>query len=207
MSRIFRPDDENKVFIARWNMLVRLLLVESSVKHIARSAMDYAGFEDGTSCYPSNERIARETGYNERTVRIAWSVLRGLGMAERVTQAISYKRIADEYELQIPGHWPNLPILGPHGRKFTCLGCGKLFNPQGNCTVNQLKTDKPGDDNVRFDLSKLVFCPAPRRTAGRAEDACQSKWDKRRTDSGQPTWNKMGSERWEQFREARGDDW
>lgn len=204
---MIRPDDEDKPFIARWNTLARILLIESSVKHIARAAMDYADFADGTSCRPSNERLGRETGYNERTVRTAWAVMRGMGLAIRVAHGTSYLRQADEYELQIPEHWDSLPVLGPHGRKFTCLGCGKLFNPQGNCSVNEHKDDKPGDDNVRFDLGKLCFCPAPRKSKGRDDDACIAVWNQRQTRAGSQPWNKLGQERWKNFREARGDDW
>jgi hypothetical protein len=204
---MFRPDEEDKPFIARWNMLARILLVETSVKMVARAAMDYADFDDGSSCRPSAERLARETGYHEKTVRFAWSAMRGMGMAIRVAHGTSYRRQADEYELRIPDHWYGLPVLGPNGRKFTCLGCGKLFNPVGNCSVNELPTDKPGDDVVRFDLVKLVFCPAPRKVKGRAEDSCVMLWNKRRTAAGKPLWNKMGQERWELFRGARGDDW
>lgn len=207
MKKMFRPDDEDKPFIARWNMLARILLVETSVKLVARAAMDYADFGDGASCHPSNERLGRETGYSERTVRFAWSALRGMGMAERVGQAVSYKRIADEYVLQIPGHWESLPILGPHARKFTCLHCGKLFNPVGNCSVNELKTDSAGADAVRYDLGKMAFCPAPRRTKGREDAACLTSWNQAQKKAGSPMWNTLGQERWKGFRQARGDDW
>ncbi|GIM88769.1 hypothetical protein [Paractinoplanes toevensis] len=204
---MIRPDDEEKPFIARWNMLARILLVESSVKHIARAAMDYADFDDGSNCRPSNERLARETGYNERTVRFAWSALRGLGMAERVSRGTSYLRQADEYWLQIPEHWANFPILGPHGRKFTCLGCGKLFNPVGNCSVNELPTDAPGADMVRYDIAKMCFCPAPRKTKGRDDASCLAGWNQAQRKAGSPLWNQLGLERWKLFRQARADDW
>lgn len=207
MKPSLRPDDEDKPFIARWNTLARILLLETSVKMVMRSAMDYADFEDGSSCHPSNERIARETGYSERTIRFAWSVMRGLGLAERVSRGVSYMRLADEYTLTIPDHWESLPVLGPHGRKFTCLACRKLFNPVGNCTVNEVKTDKPGDDNVRFDLIKLCFCPAPRKTKGRDDEACVAAWNNQQKQNGSPVWNQLGQERWKLFREARADDW
>lgn len=205
--RMFRPDDEDKPFIARWNMLTRILLVESSVKLVARAAMDFADFDDGSSCFPSNDRIARETGFSDKTVRTAWAALRGMGMAYRAGRAVSYRRLADEYQLQIPEHWEGLPVLGPHIRAFTCLGCGKAFNPQGNCTVNSQPGDQPGADAVRFDLGRMVFCPAPRKTAGRSVDACKTVWSKERIDAGEQPWNQLGQERWELFRQARGDDW
>ncbi|MGA4989825.1 helix-turn-helix domain-containing protein [Nonomuraea bangladeshensis] len=201
MKKPLRPDDESKPFIARWNALARILLVESSVKLVARAAMDYADFEDGTECYPSNERIARETGYCEKTVRIAWGVLRGLGMAERVEYAVAHEHRADKYELCIPDNWATLPVLGPSGRKFTCLACSKRINPRGNCTLE-------ADDRVTFNVREYVFCPAPRRTKGRTEPWCYDVWNQRMTDIGSPTWNERGNKGvWALFRRSRGEDW
>lgn len=200
MSRMFRPDDENKVFIARWNMFVRILLVESSVKHIARAAMDYADFEDGGSCRPSNERICRETGYGDKTVRLAWSAMRGMNMAVRVGRGVSYLRMADEYQLQIPDDWSSLPILGPHGRKFSCLHCGKVFNPKGNCTVYK-------NDEIRYNVAELTFCAPPRGKAGRAEPDCRTEWDRGQKLIGAKPFHQLGHDVWKRFREARGDDW
>lgn len=51
MRPLHRPDDEGRPFTTRWTILCRILLVESSVKHIARSALDFAAYEDGSSCY------------------------------------------------------------------------------------------------------------------------------------------------------------
>ncbi|WP_433732015.1 helix-turn-helix domain-containing protein [Actinoplanes sp. CA-051413] len=182
---MFRPDDEDKPFIARWNMLARIILVETSVKMVARAAMDYADFEDGSSCYPSNERIARETGYNERTVRTAWAAMRGMGMAVRVSHGSAYARMADEYQLQIPNHWESLPVLGPHGRKFTCIGCGKVFNPKGNCAV--LK----GDD-IRYNVAELSFCAPPRAKKGRDEANCLTEWNIREVKKGEKRFHDRG---------------
>lgn len=201
------PDDEDKPFIARWNMLTRILLVESSVKLVARSAMDYADFYDGSSCHPSNERIGRETGYNEKTVRLAWQVMRGIGMAERVGHGVAHLRLADEYQLCIPDHWQSLPLLGPRGRKFNCLHCHKLFAPQGNCSVNAEPGDAPGGEKVRFDLSRMCFCPPPRKTKGREQPACLDLWNQSQAAAGGMTWYQLGEERWKLFRQARGDDW
>lgn len=204
---MFAPDDEDKPFIARWNMLTRILLVESSVKHVARAAMDFADFNDGSSCFPSNERIARETGFNEKTVRSAWSVMRGLGMAVRVTEAVSWRGLADEYQLQIPDGWRGLPILGPHARKFNCLACGRAFNPQGNCSVNAEPGDKSGADMVRFNLGRMTFCPAPRKTRGRGEPDCVSVWSRQQVNAGGKPWGQLGQERWELLWKARNDEW
>jgi hypothetical protein len=200
VKRMFAPDDEDKPFIARWNRLVRILLVESSVKHVARSAMDYADFDDGSSCHPSNERIERETGYGDKTVRLAWSAMRGMKMAVRVGRGVSYMRLADEYQLEIPNDWNTLPILGPHGRKFNCLHCGKVFNPKGNCTVYK-------NDEVRYNVGELVFCAPPRKRKGRDEPDCQTEWNRAQKAIGAKPFHQLGSDVWKRFREARGDDW
>jgi hypothetical protein len=194
VKRMFRPDDEDRPFIARWNMLARILLVESSVKLVARAAMDYADFDDGSSCHPSNERIARETGYNEKTVRLAWSAMRGMGMAVRVSRGVSYLRMADEYQLQIPDDWATLPILGPHARKFTCVYCRKVFNPKANCTVSK-------DDEVRFNVAELSFCAPPRKKVGRAEPYCLDEWNDAEIRAGRRPFFKLGSDVWKRFRE------
>lgn len=202
------PDDDSKPFIARFNALVRILLVEASVKGVARAVMaDYADFNDGSNCYPSNERLARETGYSERTIRFAWSVMRGLGMAERVGFAVPHRGRADDYTLRIPTGWRTFAILGPNGRKFHCVYCSRVFNPQGNCSVNSQPGDKPGADIVRWDLVRMVFCPEPRKVKGRQEPSCFQEWTKERRRAGAPTWDKLGADCWDLFREARADEW
>jgi hypothetical protein len=187
------PDDEDKPFGLRWNKLVQILLVESSVKLVARAAADYADFRDGTECRPSNERLARETGYSERTVRTAWGVLRGLGMAERVRYAQAHAHRADVYDLRIPPDWKGFPVLGPHGRKFTCLHCGKLFNPQGNNTLRP-------DGKVGFRIERYVFCPRPRKGP-----SCRDDWDTGEATRGRPLFR--DADQWKAFRTARGDEW
>ncbi|MEV2239586.1 helix-turn-helix domain-containing protein [Micromonospora sp. NPDC049891] len=201
--RLHAPDDEDKPFIARWNVLVRILLVESSVKAVARSAMDFADFDDGSSCHPSNERIERETGLSERTVRTAWQVLRGLGMAERVGYGSPHRKLADEYQLVIPEWWQSLPIYGPHVRKFTCLYCQKLITPQGNCAV-KVDGDK---EKIAFQLRRMVFCPAPRATKGRDALDCLTEWNESQRHDGERTWNQLGDDTWKLFRQARADEW
>ncbi|MFG1755909.1 helix-turn-helix domain-containing protein [Streptosporangium sandarakinum] len=197
---MIRPDDEEKPFVGRWNSLIRILLVESSVKLVARAAMDYADLYDGTSCHPSNERLARETGYSERTVRTAWAVLRGMGLAVRVSNAVAHQRTADEYELVIPDNWKSLPILGPRGRKFTCLFCERLINPEGH---NVLRTN----GTVGFHVQSFVFCSPPRKTKGRLDAACFEAWNARRERAGEPLWDELGGDVWKMFRLSRGDDW
>lgn len=197
---MIRPDDEEKPFVARWNTLVRSLLVESSVKLVARTAMDYADLYDGSSCRPSNERLARETGYSERTVRTAWATLRGLEMAERISYAVAHEHKADEYILAIPDNWSNLPLLGPRGRKFTCLNCEKLINPQGNCSVSE-------DETVRFNVRMFVFCPQPRKSKGRDDAWCFERWQAGRRHAGKRLWGDLGADVWKMFRVSRGDDW
>lgn len=194
---MIRPDDESAPFVSRWSTLVRVLLVEPSVKLVARSAMDYANFEDGSNCHPSNERLARDTGYNEKTVRDAWSVLRALDMAIRVSGAVSYDRKADKYQLVIPDDWKSLPLLGPRGRKFTCLGCQKPFNPRAH------QVQPKAGERVRWVLHRFVFCAAGR---GEQYSACMHIWDARRKAEGKKPWL-QDTDRWPFFHQARGDDW
>ncbi len=194
---MIRPDDDTAPFVSRWNTLIRVLLVESSVKLVARTAMDYADFNTGANCHPSNDRLARDTGYSERTIRDAWSVLRGLDLAERVATAVAHARLADEYQLVIPGDWRGLPTIGPRGRKFTCLGCGKGFNP----AAHQAKR-KP-DGQVRFDVSRFCFCAAAR---GEHTSHCLRLWDLQRKQRGEKPWRDT-ADKWALFRQARGDDW
>jgi len=200
-------DDDSKAFTVRWNTLTRILLVESSIKLIARTAMDYADFDTGENCHPSNDRLSLDTGYNERTVRAAWSVMRGIGIAKRVSRGTSYRRLADKYTLRIPEHWRDLPILGPHAEQFSCLYCGKQFVPQCTCTVNDRESDPEGGDVVRFELGRACFCPPPRANKGRDVVSCQQLWNESQAEVGAPTWAEIGSERWKLFRQARGDDW
>lgn len=201
MSRV-RPDDDEKPFIARWNAFIRVLLVDPSVKHVARAAAaDYADFYDGTSCRPSSSRLARELGYDERTVRMAWGHLRAMGLADRVTPGIAHKGVADEYELKIPYYWDSMAILGPNSRKFTCLACGKVFNPPPAGRIND-------NGDAVWDLWKLCFCKPPRKTKGRAGIDCWTAWNTRRKSEGQPVWRQLDNETsWKLFREARADDW
>ncbi|MEV1315446.1 helix-turn-helix domain-containing protein [Micromonospora arborensis] len=203
MSRLHAPDDPDKPFIARWNVLTRILLVEPSVKTVARSAMDFGDFDDGSSCHPSNERIERETGLSERTVRTAWQVLRAIGMAERVEFGAPHRRLADKYQLHIPEGWRNLPTYGPRVRKFTCLYCEKLITPQGNCTAKSVD----GKTQVAFQLQRLVFCPTPRATRGRDALDCFTEWNESQRACGDRTWSEHGDDRWKLFRKARADEW
>lgn len=197
---MIRPDDDDKPFVARWNTLTRALLVQPSVKLVARSAMDYADLYDGTSCRPSGARLARNTGYSEKTVRDSWAILRALGMAERVGHGNGYTRKADEYALQIPEDWKSLPMLGPKEGKFTCINCEKLFTPQGNCTLY-------GEGDVRYNVRLYCFCPKPRKTKGREGPWCFDVWNQQRKKGGHQTWTEMGRDVWKLFREARSDDW
>ncbi len=203
--RLFPPDDPDKPFIARWNMLTRILLVETSVKYVARAAMDFADFGDGTSCFPSNDRIGRETGLSARTVQDAWAVMRGLRMAVRVARGVPHRRLADEYQLEIPDGWRNLPVLGPHARDFNCLRCGKLFTPHAHSILP--KGEDRDDPGVKFQVAKMVFCPEPRRTRGRDATSCQDGWNREQVAAGGQPWHKIGAECWKWFRRARGDDW
>jgi hypothetical protein len=198
---MIRPDDEDKPFVARWNSLARVLLVESSVKAVARAAMDYADFYDGSRCHPSSARIARESLHDERTVRAALAHLRALGMAERVAHGVAHRGIADEYQLHIPPYWDGLAVLGPHSRKFTCLACGKEFNAPAAGRIND-------DGKAVWDLWKLCFCKPPRKKKGRDAPDCWAVWNRDRQLKGEALWSEIGdTARWKLFREARSDDW
>lgn len=197
---MIRPDDEDKPFVARWNSLIRILLVEPSTKLLARTAMDYANFVDGTSCFPSNERLERDTGLGDKTIRNAWALLRAAGLAERVGDAVAHRRISDEYELAIPENWQGLPILGPRGLKFTCLNCEKQINPQGSGEVGP-------NGNAAWSLWKAVFCAPPRKVKGRPDASCYGVWNRQQQKTGNPTWPELGGDAWKLFRQSRGDDW
>ena len=194
------PDDEDRLFVARWNVLVAALLVEPSIKLVAYQAAQY-GLADGGDVYPGNERLARQTGLTEKTVREAWHFMRGTGMAIRSTRSAwtGNHRTADLYELTIPEHWRNLPVLGPRFGKFTCQHCGKQFNPQP-CNVFQTEKNKPvidretGNRQVRWHLFKATFCPAPRKGPG-----CFRDWE--------AAGGKWADSAWDLFRKARHDDW
>jgi hypothetical protein len=202
------PDDEDKPFVARWNTLVSALLIEPSIKLVARTACDY-GFMDGENVYPGNERLARQTGYDERTVREAWHFLRAAGMAHRVELSAwtGSRRNADRYELAIPSGWRSMPMLGPHAGKFACQQCGRRFTP-GPCNTWQTRktpkgeaplTNKDGMRELGWYLWKVVFCPAPQRGPDKAK-GCFSDW--------KLAHGKWGDDRaWKAFSTARGDDW
>lgn len=204
MKPLHAPDDPEKPFIARWNVLTRILLVDPSVKAVARSAMDFGDFKDGSSCHPGNGRMERETGLSDRTIRTAWQVLREIGMAERVAHSSSTLGLATEYQLMIPGNWRGLPIYGPHVRDFHCLHCEKQFTPQGNCTMHAQK--RGGQLTYRVIL--MTFCPPPRKKGGRPEPDCFQEWQRARKSAGEPTWEQLDTGgAWALFRKARGDDW
>jgi hypothetical protein len=206
MKRLFDLDDEDVPFIRRWNALSRVLLVEPSVKLVARLAMDYADFDDGSSCFPSIERMTRETGISDRTVRNAWAVMRGIKMAVRVSRGGSYRGHADEYRLQIPNDWRSLPLLGPHCRKFTCPGCGKLFNPDSHSRLNERPEDK-GKDVVRWTMGRLTFCSWPNESGRKGSTECLTAFDTKRRQAGEKPFRQMGSDVWKVFWEARNDHW
>lgn len=207
------PDDEDRLFVARWNVLVSALLIEPSIKLVAYQAAQY-GLADGEDIYPGNERIARQTGLGDKTVREAWHFLRGAGMALRGAHSAwtGSQRTADLYQLVIPEGWRGMPVLGPHAARFTCQHCGRKFNPQ---PCNVFVTDKAGRPvvdgggirEVRWRLYRAVFCPDPgtprggpngRRPAKPA--GCFAQWE-----SAGGKWG--GSDAWSMYRKARDDDW
>lgn len=207
MRKKVRPDDEDKPFSVRWNILTRALLVEPSVKLVARIAMDYADFDDGSSCYPSIDRMTRETGLSDRTVRNGWAVLRGLQLAERLSRGSSFRGAADTYQLKIPDNWESLPTLGPNGGKFTCPGCKKVFNPDGHCILSKRAADK-GKDVVQWVIGRLVFCSWPSESGKKGSADCLNAWNVQERLAGRPKWNQVDGElKWKLFHEARNDPW
>lgn len=195
---MIRPDQPKTPFIARWNGLIRILLVEPSVKLVARTMGDHANFKTGENARPGNELLARVTGYSERTVREALAVLRGLDLAERTSRGTP-RVSADTYKLVIPsfGEWSCLPIIGPSEDKFTCLGCYEGFEPVGH------QTYKP-KEGVTFDVRRFCFC-GPLKTK---TEACLAEWNRQQDRAGRPRWAQLdGPSRWELFRAARADDW
>jgi hypothetical protein len=199
------PDDTDKPFVARWNALVSALLIEPSIKLVARTACDY-GIMTGENVFPGNQRLARQTGYDERTVREAWHFLRAAGLAERLERSAwtGDRRNADRYELVIPSGWRGMPMFGPHFGRFACQHCGSLFNPQPCNTYRKRQgtqtpvTDAHGVRTVTWFLWKAAFCPAPQRGKERGK-GCFSAWER--------FGGKWGDGAWEIYRKARNDDW
>lgn len=187
-------------FAFRWRSLVRVLLFETSVKAVALVAAEYADYDTGANCRPTNERLMRETSLGERSVRYAWSIMRAAEMAERVEVGSPHGGIADKYQLHIPERWKNYPVLGPKRGKFTCQYCGEEFNPVGNGAY------KNGKVTAKFE--KLVFCPEPRKINGRDADSCYGLWSDQQADAGAKGLYVMSlNERFELFKKARDDEW
>lgn len=212
---MFRPDDEDKPFIRRWNQLARILLVESTVKLVARAAMDFADFDDGSNCFPSTERMVRETGLSDRSVRNGWAVLRGLGMAERESYGNSFHGAAAVYQLQIPDNWASMPTYGPHMRKFACLGCGKAFTPDAHSLLSDRSKDKTkpngvarkvAGDSVAWIIGKFTFCSWPSESGKTGNTKCLDAWNTQRRRGGEKPWNQVEA-KWDFFYKARNDPW
>jgi len=201
------PSGEPAPFIARWNTLVKALIVEPSVKLVARTAVDY-GIYDGTGIYPGNERLARQTGYDARTISHAWAVLRALGMAQRdgFSHWTATRRTADMYALEIPDDWRFKPIYGPKFGRFHCEHCGRAFNPRPGTHVRK-------DGTIGFYLRNMTFCAdpgRPKRTAAEkarktrlkpVPQGCFEAW------GGSTRWIQLGDDAWKLFQAARSDDW
>lgn len=205
---MIRPDDEDYPFIARWNSMMNILLVDPSIKGVGLAMGTHADWREGTRCYPSTERIAREARYTERAVRSALAILRGMNLADRVAYGVPHRRRGDQYTLTIPRNWSAMPILGPQGGKFTCLYCCRRFNPL-SCVVASDSSDR----QVWYSPWKACFCPPPKKRGGdgkliRKDVDCMAEWNRDRLAEGKLPWNKLESqEAWKLFREARADDW
>ncbi len=195
-------DGEPVPFIARWNALIVAMIAEPSVKLVAMTAAQYAIY-DGCGVYPGNERLARETGYDAETVRKAWGILRGLGMAHRDARSEwdGKRRTADSYTLEIPENWRSLPLYGPSHGRFHCQNCGRAYNPRPGTVLGK-------DDTVSWYVLRMAFCPPPGRPRRKPGEpvpekppGCCTIWLDR-------VGRKLrDGEGWELFRSARGDDW
>lgn len=201
------PGDDDKPFVARWNTLVSALIIEPSVKLVARTAVDY-GIYDGEGIYPGNERLARQTSLSAEAVRQAWAVLRALGMAHRdsLSHWTGTRRTADLYALDIPDDWRMKPLYGPKFARFHCQHCAKAFNPRPGSHVRR-------DGSIGFYVRNMTFCAdpgRPKRTAAEkarkvrlktASAGCFDAW------GGNERWGQLGDDAWKLFRAARSDDW
>lgn len=196
-------------FVARWSTLISALIVEPSVKLVALTAANYRIY-DGAGIRPSQQRVARQTSYDDETVRKAWAVMRALGLAERDTPSYydGRKRTTDEYTLTIPDDWRSLPHYGPGMKRFHCQHCGKAFNPRPNTHLRQ-------DGTVGWYLTEMAFCrkpgaPRPRRdgtTARKAPAWCFRLWERDRARRGLPSWDDLKGDAWNLLKDARGDEW
>lgn len=187
-------------FHARFRTFIRVLLVNPSIKGVARAAADHADFDDGTGVYPGCERLARVTGYSTKTVEMAWDAMRRLDIADRVRRGNHLK--ADEYDLAIPRNWIHLPMLGPNEGRFHCTNCDHAFNPDASALVLR------DDGTCGWAVKRLVFCPTPkRRKEGPVPESCFTKWQRKRRRNGSRLWDDLGDDVWKLFREARSDEW
>jgi hypothetical protein len=196
MTRVPSPDDDGeRPFIARWNLLTRILLVDTSVKAVAYTAGTYADIYDGSRCRPGNSRVCRNIGASDNTVRKAWKTLSALGMAECVEPSHwnGRFRTADVYHLHIPGDWRGFATLGPREGRFRCLHCReRLFDPPPIAVLER-------NGEVKWNLARATFC----RTT------CRAAWHRREITEGRTVpWGNDSDRAWKLFHEARGgDDW
>src|SRR5947199_4243446 len=87
-----------------WTPVVRRLRCKPSVKLVAFVAASY-GNADGGSIFPGIVRLANVTGVDDRTVKVALSELRKLGLMARVFEGSTCGRrggMADEHVLTLP---------------------------------------------------------------------------------------------------------
>jgi hypothetical protein len=196
-------------FVARWSTLVSALIVEPSVKLVALTAANYRIY-DGAGVRPSQQRVARQTSYDEASVSKAWAVLRAMGMAERDIPSYfdGRKRTSDEYTLTIPDDWRLLPLYGPGMKRFHCQHCGKAFNPRPSTDVRE-------DGTIGYYLTEMVFCRKPGAPRKRADGTkarkrpswCFDLWERERIEKCLPRWGALKGEAWKMLSTARGDDW
>jgi DNA-binding transcriptional ArsR family regulator len=86
-----------------WERVIKSLPLPSAAKHVALNAATYADAK-GCAIFPGNERTVADTGLSDSTVRRAFSLLREVGLLERIVEGRSAGRrgVADEYRMAIP---------------------------------------------------------------------------------------------------------
>lgn len=95
-----------------WERVVRRVQMHSTTKFLALVMATYAD-PDGSRIRPGVERLALVMCVSEKTVKRAFSDLRGLGLVERTKQGNRHAGLADTYRLTVPSTVLNEPMLDP----------------------------------------------------------------------------------------------
>ena len=189
---MLNPGDESKPFAPRFRLILRALLVETSVKTVGFVACDFGGNYDGSGVRPSVARMCRDTGLCKNTVVKAWKHLGALGLAGRVDESHWNGRFktANEYQLAIPETWHLHAMYGPHFQPFRCIDCRTTYDPPACAHLGTGQSD-----GIRWTLQDAVFC-SPR---------CRHRWT-----SKHGAWSRVAQDNdraWKLFAQARDDEW